>query len=160
LPNYFPADLIRQGTFMPNELFAPAISAGAILIVAIISGLASYLVGRGMKDLEWRLGMQREKIEKRVQLYSAFLAEADRLMLLSINKEFQGAMGFEALTSRYASIELLAAAPVVDAARDVLDVALDSHSSGFNRQEDRYALKRKFVDAARAELADLETRKS
>lgn len=70
---------------MPDVL-TPLLSFLSTASVALLAGMLSYAAGKGMKRHEWDLNLRREKVELRRRLYAEFLAEANRLILQSIQK--------------------------------------------------------------------------
>lgn len=129
------------------------VSTGAVAILA--AGL-SYAAGKGMKRQEWDLALRREKVAVRQRLYAAFLAEADRQILLSLEKKSSAATAFHDVTRMFSEIELLSSDTVTAAARAMCNRVIGSHGAEEQERNDFYALKQAFIQHARAEIASYE----
>lgn len=135
---------------MPSEVIAII----STLIGAVVAGVISYLAGRGMKTHEWKLALAREEIASRKNLYVAFLAEAQRLLMQSTHTKISSVAELKDLDAKYAEISLLASESVVEGAKLVVDAILSAHAAGTEREDmDFYARKQSFIDAVRIELA-------
>ena len=125
------------------------------LATATVAGAVSYIAGRSMKSYEWRLGMVREEIQTRQRLYAGFLAEADRLVLLSIENKLSEVGGLHDLFRRLSEIELLGSENVIASAKDMADHAMSSHVAGdkaARRVPGFHALKSKFIASVKEEM--------
>lgn len=144
------------------DAISPLLNVLGTAFVAVVAGVLSYIAGRGMKTLEWCLALLKEKSVIRQRLYSDFLAEADRLMLLSIGKKVSDPVEFHALLRKFAEIELLAPEGVSEAARAFIDCVMASHVVGQRDDAETvdgtgtYKLKSKFIALAKQELRSFE----
>lgn len=135
---------------MPSELIAII----STLVGAVVAGVISYIAGRGMKTHEWKLALAREEIASRKSLYVAFLAESQRLLIQSTHTKISSVTELKDLDARFAEISLLSSAPVVEAAKLIVDSILSAHTAGRERDDTNfYARKQSFIDAVRQELA-------
>ena len=132
---------------MPDFIM-PLLNFISTASVAILAAGLSYVAGKGMKRQEWDLAARREKVAVRQRLYAAFLAEADRQLLLSLEKKSSEATSSE--------IELLSPDAVTAAAKAICSEVLGSHGAEQQERSDFYALKQTFIREARAEIADYE----
>lgn len=127
------------------------------LIAAAVAGVISFLAGRSLKAQEWRLALAKENITIRRRLYADFLAEVDRLLLLSVDgKKIHGVSGLRDLTTKLAEISLLAPEAVISAARAVSDSVLTAHTIEGTENPDFHRLKQKFITEARKEMSSYE----
>lgn len=106
-----------------------------------------------MKTHEWRLALAKEELASRKALYAAFLAEAHRLLIQSMETKIESVAGLRDLDAKYAEISLAGSRPVVEAAKLVVDAVLSAHTAGeAGEKKDFYARKERFIDAVRKEL--------
>lgn len=145
---------------MPVELSTVAITLSTTLIGAAVAGVISYVAGRGMKIYEWRLSLAKEDIAARRRLYAEFLAEADRLILQSMERKLTATSALKELTVKLSEISLLSTEPVLEAAKAICDYALSAHTAERATRDERnfYELKKNFIAAARNEIASYEGR--
>jgi len=142
---------------MPNEIAASLISVVGTGIVGIVAAWISFAVGRGLKNHEWRLAVVKETVALRHRLYSEFLGEANGLVLQGIQAKAANASIFQTLTARLSEIELIGSDPVVRAAKDICDSALDSHAAeGDEPNKVFYDVKQNFILAVRHEISVIE----
>lgn len=140
---------------MPDFIM-PLLNFISTASVAILAAGLSYVAGRGMKRQEWDLAARREKVAVRQRLYADFLAEADRQLLLSLEKKSSAATSFHDLTRMFSEIELLSPDAVTAAAKAICSEVIGSHGAEQQERSDFYALKQTFIREARAEIADYE----
>lgn len=136
------------------QIYVPMIATLGASMVAVVG---SFLVGRGMRAQEWKLGLVRERLLERQRLYARFIAEADRNMTLVLSGEEPNAGNVMSLLALYAEISLLSTEGVLEASKRVCDLALSANGSETPApQGDHYAVRSAFVAAARCELISLE----
>jgi len=109
-----------------------------------------------MKNQEWHLALRREKIALRQRLYTEFLAETERLTLLSIEEKAKDATEFNLVVAKWAEIELVAATEVRVSGKKLLSQILDAHAIGAKPNGDLFPLKSAFIDCVREEIAALD----
>lgn len=124
-----------------------------------MAAYASYLIGRGTRLHEWKLALIRERLLERRQLYAKFLAEADRNMLSLSSGGAKSIDNVMALFAMYAEISLLSPDAVQEAAKMLCDHVLSANAekSGAESRSDYFTRKKAFLNAARSEIASLET---
>lgn len=137
---------------MLTDLIAPLLNFAGTAAVAI---LAAFL-GWSAKKSEWKHDIFRQKVATRQRLYADFLAETDRLVLKSIDEKSSRASEFHQMTRYFSEIELISANAVVDAAKTIWEVILDSHSVTRQRDTSYAELKAIFIAAAREEISEYE----
>lgn len=125
-------------------------------LVAVMAGGISYAAGKGMKKQEWHLALRREKIALRQRLYTEFLAETERLTLLSIDKKINDIAEFNSAVGKWAEIELVASAEVRESVKKLLDGIFGSHLKDAKSDGILYPLKAAFIECARIEITALE----
>ncbi len=133
------------------------ITITSTLGVAIVAGVISYLAGKGLKTHEWTLTLAKDEISARKLLYSSFLAEAQRLIIQSIEEKLNRVTELNKLQDCYAEITLLGSTDLVEAATRVFDCVLTAHSREENKfgSANFHAIKQLFVQTARTELTSL-----
>lgn len=125
------------------------------LATASVAGFISYVAGRSMKSHEWRLMLTREKVQVRQRLYAEFLAEVDRLLLLSIQSKISDPAGFHDLIRRFSEIELLATDELTKVAKEITDYAMSSHlieQKADSQKPIFHSLRSKFILIAKSDL--------
>lgn len=135
------------------NIIVPAVAA---LGAALIAGISSYLVGRGMRSHDWRLSLTRDRILDRRQIYARFLAGADALMLRSADNRAQSVDELLPLFAIVAEISLIAPDSVSGPATRLCDVLLESLKPEVGKEGDYFSAKSAFVKAARDDLLQLE----
>lgn len=139
-----------------QDIMPPLFSFISTALVALLAGGLSYAAGKGMKRHEWDLSLRREKVTVRQRLYAEFLAEADRLILESIQKKSDAATSFYEITRKFSEIELISSEPVCAAAKSICSNAISSHAADEKEEGIYFELKRLFVEQARKEIASYE----
>jgi hypothetical protein len=140
---------------MPDVL-TPLLSFLSTASVALLAGMLSYAAGKGMKRHEWDLNLRREKVELRQRLYAEFLAEANRLILQSIQKKSGELTAFYKISEKFSEIELISAEPVSSAAKSIFDKAVSSNVIEEKEGTNFFDLKRNFIQQVRIEIAGYE----
>jgi hypothetical protein len=138
---------------MPPEITTLIAALGG----TALGGFINYFATRNAKTREWRLGLIRERIAERSNLYSAFLVSAGRMTLLSIEEKVNKPSGFDPIFIEFSKIELLSNPKVVDAAKQVCDYVITAHSQKGDKKMRSFAeLKQSFILESRKEIAALE----
>lgn len=131
---------------------------GAALSGALAAGSMNFIAGRNIQTHQLRLGLIREQIVERRQLYSRFLVAADSNLLAVIGGE--KSLGNLTPLLRLASeISLLASPEVQASATKVAEPGLDANAERTGQHGDtgnHAGAKKAFIEAARAEIAALE----
>lgn len=139
-----------------QDVMTPLLSFISTASVALLGGGLSYAAGKDMKKHEWDLNLRREKVTVRQRLFAEFLAEADRLILQSIQEKSGEVTSFYAVTQKFSEIELISSEPVCAAAKSICDNAISSHAVGEKTEVMYSELKKVFIEQARKEIADYE----
>jgi hypothetical protein len=138
---------------MPPEITTLIAALGG----TALGGLINYLATRNAKTREWRLGLIRERITERSNLFSAFLVSAQKLVMSSIEGIAIKPTELDLMNIEFSKIELLCTPRVVEAAKLICDYVIVAHS--LSRDEEKrsfYALKQSFIVESRDELNALE----
>lgn len=123
-----------------------------------LGGYINYIASRSAKTREWKLGLRREKITERIDLYSAFLVSAQKMVMLSIEGKPQTPSQVDSINNEFARIELLSPPSIVEAAKQVCDYVIVAHSqSKDNDERSFFSLKQTFIRESRRELSALES---
>lgn len=78
---------------MPSELIAVL----GTLLGALIGGLINYFANRSAKKHEWSLALAKDNIALRQKLYSEFLVETQRLVIIAADKKVSSASDFSSV---------------------------------------------------------------
>ncbi|SUS06831.1 conserved hypothetical protein [uncultured Defluviicoccus sp.] len=138
------------------DVIAPLLSFISTALVAVVAAVLSYAAGKGMKRHEWDLNIRREKVAIRQRLYAEFLAEANRLILQSIEEKSSTVTSFFKLTRKFSEIELISPDTVSAAAKSICDHVICSHAVQQKMETNFYELKQAFILQARQEIASFE----
>ena len=84
----------------------------------LIGGLLNFIVSRTVKMQEWRLGIAKEQLARRQDLYADYLAEIQRLTAQRIYGPLEVPKDVHALDRLVAQMTLLSPEDVVQAARE------------------------------------------
>ena len=136
------------------QIYVPLIATLGASAVAVVG---SYYVGRGMRSQEWKLSLVRERLLERQRLYARFIAEADRNLLLVLSGKEPHVDNVMPLLALYAEISLLSTEPLLQAAKQVCDLAISANGRDADPASDHYSVRLAFVEAARSELVAVET---
>lgn len=136
---------------MPSELVAVI---GALAGV-IIGGLINFLASRSAKNREWRQALAKEQMSTRQKLYAEFLVECQRLVVEAMEEKVSTPRELNVMNGKFAEISLIADEKVIECAKKVADHALSSHSPEGVTDKDFFALKQRFINAARTEISSL-----
>ncbi|PKB13688.1 hypothetical protein B0I00_3129 [Novosphingobium kunmingense] len=136
------------------QIYVPMIATLGASAVAVVG---SFYVGRGMRSQEWKLSLVRERLLERQRLYARFIAEADRNLLLLLSGKEAHVDNVMPVLALYAEISLLSTEAVLQGAKRVCDLAISANGQEPDPQSDHYGVRSAFVEAARSELAALET---
>lgn len=117
---------------MDIQLSVAIIGVVSALSGTAIGGLTSYFSSRSMRKLEWRLTQIDKEIDKRENLYAAFLGEANRWVIFSVNNKVQSLEGLDHFLSLESKIRLISP-EIGDLARKITSCILD------NLQKDKNA---------------------
>lgn len=139
-----------------QDVMTPLLNFVSTASVALLAGALSYTAGKGMKRHEWDLNLRREKVTVRQRLFAEFLAEADRLILQSIQGRSGEVTSFYEITRKFSEIELISSEPVCTAARSICDKAISSHTVGEKTEVMYSELKKVFIEQAKKEIAGYE----
>ncbi|MDQ8205714.1 hypothetical protein [Pelagicoccus sp. SDUM812003] len=143
------------------ENWIPAISA---LVGSIVGGLISFLTTYSLKSKEWKNERLKREIEKRENLYSAFISEIGRLVLLSIDRKTNQVSEFSNAYNLLMQIRLIASEEVTTTANGLVQKATRSHlekekKGAPDRIEDpNESENHKFIRACRRDLEELKKR--
>jgi hypothetical protein len=137
---------------MTSQMMTGLIGVLAALGGTTIGGLITYFTNRDLKKKEWELSILREEINDRKTLYSSFLAEAYRLLLISYQTKYGDLKEFTILNRYLAQIELLADDEVVKEAMTIVDHVITNHSQRDNdTDKDFYISKANFINEVKQE---------
>jgi len=139
---------------MPPEVTTLVAALGGIAL----GGFINYFATKSAKTREWKLGLKRERIAERSNLYSAFLVSAQKMVMLAIEGNPQRPSEIDLINIEFARIELLSSKAVVEAAKQICDYVIVAHSQ--HKEDDRrsfFSLKQAFITESRRELASLES---
>ncbi|WP_134059109.1 hypothetical protein [Rheinheimera aquimaris] len=137
---------------MPSELIAVL----GTLLGALIGGLINYFANRSAKKHEWSLALAKDNIALRQKLYSEFLVETQRLVIIAADKKVSSASDFSSVGGKFAEISLIAPDCVVRSAKTMLDAALETNSkSKSNETSNFYEIKKAFISHARQDIESM-----
>lgn len=141
-----------------NAQLIPVISA---LIGVLIGGVINYFATKSVKEQEWKLALVKERINKQEKVFSEFLLFCQKLLIQSTEKKISSIAELNVMNDCYSLIELTATQEVIDAAKQICDYVLNSHAAKpIEDKRDFYELKQTFIRSARAELQQIEDRRS
>jgi hypothetical protein len=109
-----------------------------------------------MRSHDWKLSLIREKLLDYRQLYARFLAEADRLMLLSADGTKRNVEDLGPLFSSFSELSLVATDAVSKSAARMCESVLNSISQKADGEGAYFAAKADFLRTARDEIASME----
>jgi hypothetical protein len=122
-----------------------------------LGGFINYFATRSAKSMEWKLGLIKERIAERSNLFSAFIVSAQKMVMLSIEDKPQKPSELDLINNEFAKIELLCSSAVVEAAKQICDYVIVAHSQKKDEDERSFfSLKQTFIAESRRELAELE----
>ena len=121
----------------------------------LIGGFINYFASRSVKQREWKLSLAKDQIALRQRLYGEFLAEAQRLLTVSIYQPLSLPQDIHQLNNILAQITLLAPDELVVRARAVREHIFkhrsdDPESPSFN------VLRKAFIESARGDIQSQE----
>jgi len=130
------------------------IAASSALLGSLLGGFASYFSTKSMRKLEWRLAQVERNIEKRESLYAAFLGDANRFMILTLEKKIDSVAQLETLITYESRIRLTSPA-LGDIAREITACVLDHQGNNKEVKREYPKLRDEFIQRCRAELDHL-----
>lgn len=134
------------------------ISALAALCGVTIGGLITYLTNKDLKKKEWKYDILREEINNRKKLYSSFLSEAYKLLLIAIKNDATKVEDFITLSNYYSQIELQSNETIVSIANDIYIFTVKYEPSKKNDAEKLFSeFKRRFIAEAKNEIEYLKS---
>ena len=123
----------------------------------LIGGFINFFASKSVKQREWKLSLAKDQIALRQRLYGEFLAEAQRLLTISIYEQLSLPRDIHLLNNILAQITLLAPEELVVRARAVREhifkhpsMATDPESPSFN------VLRKAFLESAREDIKSQE----
>jgi hypothetical protein len=141
------------------QVLTALFSAGGSLI-GVLAGLAfGHYLAKRMKIHEWQLQLLREQIAERRRAYSDLLACAHTISLEATVNPKTSVTSMTAINASFASVELLADANVIKAAKDVVDSVLAHFGNPADLDRRRFVVsKQTYIEAVRDELREHENR--
>jgi hypothetical protein len=139
-------------------LYVALISAGAALFGTVGGGLISFLTTYFLKKKEWQQGQVATEIEKREALYSEFMSEAGKRMLLSIDRIIHQADEMSEIYALLGKIRMRSSPAVVEAAESFTQRIMQSlrlRAGSKDEVENPSVSRSRFSDACRTELQNL-----
>lgn len=123
---------------------------------ALVGGLINYFSSRSTKNYEWSLALAKESIAYRQNLYSEFLVETQRLVMVAAEQKVSSVNDFNHVGGKFAEISLVAPNGVVEAAQALIDSALEANSRS-NQKEgiDFYKRKQAFIVEAKKDIESI-----
>ena len=142
---------------MTPEMQIAVIASGSALFGSIIGGAVSYFTTIESTKISWRYTQLDKQIETLAKLHGDFIAEASRVVLLAIDKKFDGATDFTELNSLLARIRILSDESTVSAAIDAAKSAIKQHKTEkeANAKEEFGTLVKTMCECSRKELQKL-----
>jgi hypothetical protein len=129
---------------MDAQTLAALVGGAAVLLGTAVGGLISFFSSRSVRRMEWELALTEKNILNRESLYAEFLTEANRLMLLSVDRRIAQSTELTTLISIEAKIWFHSEI-VGKTAREIAKCILDQHSKepkgsdpGFPKLRDRF----------------------
>ena len=123
----------------------------------LIGGFINFFASKSVKQREWKLSLAKDQIALRQRLYGEFLAEAQRLLTISIYEQLSLPRDIHLLNNILAQITLLAPEELVVRARAVREhifkhpsMSADPESPSFN------VLRKAFLESAREDIKSQE----
>ncbi|EGR0667178.1 hypothetical protein G6329_17485 [Vibrio cholerae] len=125
-------------------------------IGAIIGGGISHFTSAKIKQIEFRQSNIRYELENRRKLYSEFLAEANSLVLNSIEKKSSEPTFLSDICRLLAEIELLAGKDVYDKAKEIVGHILDLNGEVPVERKNMPEIRAQFVELVKIEFRSIE----
>lgn len=121
---------------MQTEIATALIASISALAGSAVGGFAAYFSNKSMRKLEWKLSEIEREIASRRATYANFLAEANKLILQSVEKKASSAIPIQELLNLQSEIALLSP-PIASKAKEIISCVLDHHQKG-NEQHGTY----------------------
>ena len=97
--------------------------------------------------------MLSDEINERKALYSDFLAEASKLVVISLSEKYGDLNKFQSLNTKEAHIELVGTEKVVKEAKAIVDHVLDCHTEGKKEpKRSFFDVKTSFINEVKEEI--------
>ncbi len=135
--------------------YIPLISAGSALAGSLIGGLISFLTTYFLKKKEWQHEVLWREIEKREELYTKYMSESTRLILLAVDSHFDKALEFAKTGELLGRIRMQSSIEVIEAAENLMDRSLKAFSKKKPDSDEDKETTNLFSNACRKELNDL-----
>jgi uncharacterized protein YneF (UPF0154 family) len=137
---------------MSNEVLIAIIGVTSALLGSLVGGIASYFSTRSMRRLDWQLSVREKEIERNRILYNEFLAEANRLMLLSFGKKVSDTTDFSTIAAMESQIRMTSLS-LGERARKITACTMSYNVKGDPKTEENFPLLRdEFIEACRQEI--------
>lgn len=132
----------------------PIINALPTLLGVMLGALGAYFSGKSLKKIELtHLRQQELRIEKRKHC-AEFLAEADRLVIKSMDEKLPSASAISALAVCLSNIQLLCSNDTITSAKLIFDYVLSAHGQANIEQKHHYAdLKARLIGFVKQEIS-------
>ncbi|MDO2434633.1 hypothetical protein Q2T43_00220 [Aeromonas veronii] len=137
---------------MINEYVAPIFT----VLGVILGGGVSYFTNTKVKQVEFRQSMIRYELENRRKLYSDFLAEANKLALISIENKSSSPTFLLDISRLLAEIELVGSKDIHKQARRILEYIVNAHSKDAKNIEALPIIRARFVELVKLEINSIE----
>ncbi|UNB57094.1 hypothetical protein [Aeromonas hydrophila] len=137
---------------MINEYVAPIFT----VLGVILGGGVSYFTNTKVKQVEFRQSMIRYELENRRKLYSDFLAEANKLALISIENKSSSPTFLLDISRLLAEIELVGSKDIHKQARRILECIVNAHSKDAKNIEALLLIRAQFVELVKLEFNSIE----
>ena len=138
---------------MKYEITIALIGTGSALLGAIVGGFSTYFTNKSLQKNEWENSIKKDEINEKKKLYSAFITEANRLILLAFDSKTNKLSEFEKTGNYLAEMQFISSKEVILSAEKIADYVLSQHTIEESKKEHPIAkLRREFYDNVRNEL--------
>ena len=138
---------------MEVQIVVAITSAAAALFGSAIGGITSYFSTRSMRRMEWHLALKEREINRREDLFTDFITEANRLVISSFHEKMSNGNELATLVALENRLWLYSE-EIGALARKIAGCVLNYHQEKRKDDAPNFAdLRDKFISTCRSNLA-------